>query len=402
MTPSLEIGPILRSMRHHKGAFSLLVLEVALGFVMLTHTLISVRYYYRLHANDTGMREDELVIARRRFIHPRDVVAARAAERADLAALGATGAPAAAIDGPPLPNAPELPSMVARLGDARRHPAWPVRATANIAAALGMHLIAGTGLDGVPSAPPADGATPVLLTSTTAERIFGTTTGAVGQLIEGSDFGRARVVGIVRDFAFLGNWVPASSSIVVVAAEPVTEHELVYLLHAPAGRRPEVIEAATRALAGSGDADAAIVVQGLDRNGTRFALLSEGAVIILIWTGFLVVAVALAGSLALASFSVAERTRQIGVRRALGANRGEIVGYFLLENLILTTFGLTLGLGLAIGLNQVLKRIMPDLKLTPDEVLISMAIFIATGLASALVPARRASLIPPWAATRTL
>ena len=88
MNPSLELGPILRSMRHHKGAFSLLVLEVALGFVMLTHTMIAVRYYFRLHVGPTGMPEDELVVARRRFLHPRDVEAARAAARADLAALG--------------------------------------------------------------------------------------------------------------------------------------------------------------------------------------------------------------------------------------------------------------------------------------------------------------------------
>ena len=98
--------------------------------------------------------------------------------------------------------------------------------------------------------------------------------------------------------------------------------------------------------------------------------------IIALWTGFLVIAVALAGSLALASFSVAERTRQIGVRRALGASRGEIVRYFLFENLLLTGFGLGLGLGLAVGLNQVLRRIMADLALTPQEVLLSMAIFI--------------------------
>ena len=124
--------------------------------------------------------------------------------------------------------------------------------------------------------------------------------------------------------------------------------------------------------------------------------------IIALWTGFLVVAVALAGSLALASFSVAERTRQIGVRRALGASRGEIVRYFLLENLILTGFGLALGLGLAVAMNQVLRRIMSDLTLTPQEVLASMAIFIGSGLLSALVPARRAAAIPPWAATRTL
>jgi ABC-type antimicrobial peptide transport system permease subunit len=45
---------------------------------------------------------------------------------------------------------------------------------------------------------------------------------------------------------------------------------------------------------------------------------------------------------------------------------------------------------------------MADLKLTPAEVLISMLVFHVTGLLSALVPARRAALIPPWAATRTL
>ena len=45
---------------------------------------------------------------------------------------------------------------------------------------------------------------------------------------------------------------------------------------------------------------------------------------------------------------------------------------------------------------------MADLALTPEEVLLSMAIFIGTGLLSALVPARRAAAIPPWAATRTL
>jgi putative ABC transport system permease protein len=116
----------------------------------------------------------------------------------------------------------------------------------------------------------------------------------------------------------------------------------------------------------------------------------------------LVVAVALAGSLALASFSVTERTRQIGIRRALGARRAEIVRYFLLENVLLTGFGLALGLPLAIALNQVVRRIMTEVVLTADAVLMSMAVFVVTGLLSALVPARRAAAIPPWAATRTL
>jgi len=404
MNASLELGPILRSMRHHKGAFSLLVLEVALGFVMLTHTLSSMRYYYRLHMRPTGMADGQLVIARRRFGRPRDVAAARAAVRSDLAALGAAGTVAAAVDTPPLPDGAAFPAVLLRPGDARVHLAWPVRATTGIGAALGLHLIAGVGLDDGAQAAAArtDGAlTPVLLTSSMAEQIFGNYEAAVGQAIEIRDFAPVRVVGVVRDFAFRGAWVPAETSAVVIADEPVTEQELVYVLHAPDGRSDAVIAAATRALA-SGDGDSTVMVKALNRHATRFARLSAGAVVILIWTGFLVVAVALAGSLALASFSVAERTRQIGVRRALGANRGQIVSYFLLENLILTAFGLGLGLGLALGLNEVLRRIMADLKLTPDEILLSMAIFIGTGLLSALVPARRAALIPPWAATRTL
>ena len=41
----MELGPLLRSMRHHKGAFSLLVLEVAFGYVILVHALVASRYY---------------------------------------------------------------------------------------------------------------------------------------------------------------------------------------------------------------------------------------------------------------------------------------------------------------------------------------------------------------------
>ena len=168
----------------------------------------------------------------------------------------------------------------------------------------------------------------------------------------------------MRDFAF-GGWLPSATSIVIVDAEPVTEHEILYVIRAPGRPRTDVIAAARAALAGGVEGDASIVVKPLERNAARFSVISSGAVIIALWTGFLVIAVALAGSLALASFSVAERTRQIGVRRALGASRGEIVRYFLFENLLLTGFGLGLGIGLAVGFNHVLRRIMADLALIP-------------------------------------
>jgi len=124
MNPSLELGPILRSLRHHKGAFSLLVLEVALGFVMLTHTMIAIRNYYRLYVHPVGLPEDQLVIARRRFLHPRDIEQARGAARVDLAALNGI-APTAALDTAPLPDAAAFPAVLAPRAGGREVLAWP-------------------------------------------------------------------------------------------------------------------------------------------------------------------------------------------------------------------------------------------------------------------------------------
>jgi putative ABC transport system permease protein len=204
----------------------------------------------------------------------------------------------------------------------------------------------------------------------------------------------------VNDFSFRGTWLPHAFSFVIAIGQPVTEQQLYYLLRADPKRVAAVALAAHAQLATA--PDSLLTVAPVRRETARYMQLSRGATILLIWTGFLVVAVALSGSLALASFSVAERTRQIGIRRALGARRSEIINYFLLENLVLTGFGLLLGNGLAFGLNLVIRRLMTELDLTADLALVSTAVFIVTGQLSALVPARRAAAIPPWAATRTL
>ncbi len=205
---------------------------------------------------------------------------------------------------------------------------------------------------------------------------------------------------MLSDFSFRGTWLPDADHIVIAGIEPVSEQGLTYVVRADPRRLPAVSLAAHALLAPA--PDSLLTVAPLRRESVRYMRLSRGATIILTWTGFLVVAVALSGALALASFSVAERTRQIGVRRALGARRGEIISYFLLENLVLTGFGLALGIAMSIGLNVVIRQLMSELTLTLDLMLASTAVFVVTGQLSALVPARRAAAIPPWAATRTL
>src|SRR3546814_19411025 len=62
------------------------------------------------------------------------------------------------------------------------------------------------------------------------------------------------------------------------------------------------------------------------------------------------------GIVGLASFWVAQRTKQIGVRRALGATRGQVLRYFQPENFLLATLGIVIGLALAYGITLALME----------------------------------------------
>jgi putative ABC transport system permease protein len=107
------------------------------------------------------------------------------------------------------------------------------------------------------------------------------------------------------------------------------------------------------------------------------------------------------GIIGLASFWVAQRTRQIGVRRALGATRGQILRYFQTENFLLATVGITLGMALAYAINQLLmsKYELPRLPLIYLPV--GAVLLWTLGQIAVFWPARKAAAVPPAIATRS-
>lgn len=106
------------------------------------------------------------------------------------------------------------------------------------------------------------------------------------------------------------------------------------------------------------------------------------------------------GIVGLGSFWVAQRRRQIGVRRALGATRGDVLRYFQTENFLLATMGIALGMVLAYGINIVLM-VRYELPRLPATYLPLGAIALwLLGQAAVYAPAYRASRVPPVEATR--
>ncbi len=116
----------------------------------------------------------------------------------------------------------------------------------------------------------------------------------------------------------------------------------------------------------------------------------------------LLVLVTALGIVGLTSFSVAERRRQIGTRRALGADRMAIVRHFLLENWMVTSFGVVLGVALAYGLNFGLVTWVAGARLSPAMVAAGALALWAIGLGAALGPALRGARVPPAIATRNV
>jgi len=99
--------------------------------------------------------------------------------------------------------------------------------------------------------------------------------------------------------------------------------------------------------------------------------------------------------------SVTERTREIGIRRAIGAKRRQIIRQFLIETVVLSTTGGLVGIGLGLFIPWMITLFagMPTV-VTMDSVLLSVGISITVGIVFGLYPAARAAQVDPIIALR--
>lgn len=112
-----------------------------------------------------------------------------------------------------------------------------------------------------------------------------------------------------------------------------------------------------------------------------------------------VTAIGIAG---LAGFWVQQRTRQIGIRRAIGATRRDVLRHFQAENFLIVSTGVALGLGLAEALNILLVRSYGVAPLPLVYFPVTALLLWLLGQFAVLNPALHASRIPPATATRNI
>ncbi len=118
--------------------------------------------------------------------------------------------------------------------------------------------------------------------------------------------------------------------------------------------------------------------------------------------GALALMLAVIGLYGVKAYSVARRTREIGIRMALGARPGEVQAMVLREGLNMTLLGAALGLLLALGLGRVFAGMLYEVSpVDPVSFIIAPVTLLLTALLACWLPARRATRINPLTALRS-
>ena len=411
----MDIRPILSTLMRHKTAAALIVVEIALTCAIICNALFMISDRLSQVREVSGIAEEELVRVQISGIGSDTDQVART--RTDLASLRAIPGvkDATVLNQVPFVNSSWNSGV--RLQQEQQQStlnATTYMAEDQFIETLGLKLVAGRDFNAdeyreasdLLERTTEDGNIPAtIITRSLADKLF-PGEDAIGKTFYSWGDAPIRVVGVVEHLVRPGGMGgPAEREYAMVF--PLRPHYNLggnYVIRTDPDRRTEVLAAAKAVLQANG---ADRIIQ--EENSKTFEQLRREyyqAPRAMAWLlGIVCVALLLVtalGIIGLASFWVQQRTKQIGVRRALGATRGQILRYFQTENFLLASIGIALGMLLAFAINQLLMGRYEMARL-PLYYLPAGAVLLWTlGQLAVYAPARRAASVPPAVATRSV
>jgi putative ABC transport system permease protein len=223
----------------------------------------------------------------------------------------------------------------------------------------------------------------------------------LGKMLEDSDGDLYRVIGVIESFYNPYGWPIHEYAVFYPNLSRSYDFGSRYLVRAEPGQRTAVAAALESRLL---DVNKGRTLQVRTLEEIKSQFFAGQRVVVTLMSGLvgLLLVVTGLGVVGLTSFSVTERTKQIGARRALGARRIDILTQFLLENWLLTAMGTVIGAGLAIALNMALVSGVGSARLGMPLLAAGALLLWIAGLMATLAPALRAARISPAIATRNV
>lgn len=403
----MSLPPIIASLSRHKLTVLLLTLQVSLTCAIVCNVAFMIVSRAQLLRQPSGVAENQLVLIESTDLDPDAQPLVR--HETDLAALRAIEGvkSVAAVDALPF-NRRDWSNGISLVADG------PARATASAfngtpgeIATLGVRLIEGrgflpseyvpvgsthdwSGLDQIPVA---------IVTRSLADKLF-PGQDPLGKAIY-PDEKPVRIVGVVDHLLRPHAYAGADNDYATMLPMLPDGNEVTYVLRTAPQERERVLKQAAAVLEHVHGNRILRHAQTFDqlraaffhRDRTMIALLMAAA------GGLLVVTVL--GIAGLANFWVQQRRRSIGIRRAVGATRHDILRYFQIENFLIVSAGVVLGSVLAYALNILLMTHDEQPRLPIGYLACGAIALWLLGQLAVLGPAMRAAAVPPVVATRS-
>lgn len=409
----MQIKPILAALKRHKAGTFLIALQIALTLAIVCNALFIIQQRVERLSRNTGMIETDLMAIQNMWVGVTDNES-EPLIKADLQALRQLPGVQDATDTNSFPLRGGGWSTGVRLNaDAKKPAAHTTQyfVDEHALATMGAKLIAGRNfrpdeIVAIDSKKYQYSPT-VIITKALSDKLFpgGSALGKQMYLSDGTP--PSTVVGIVErlQVPWPGSFADEFEGNATLLPVMLTGNFTTYLIRSKPGHLADILKSAPAELFKTNR----MRVLPSERGVRSFASIRQdayksdrGMAILMGIICLVLLAITAAGIVGLTSFWVGQRRKQIGVRRALGATKNDILQYFLTENLLIGLGGVVVGAMLAIGMNLWLMKQFEMARLSPLYVITGVIVLLLLGQGAVLAPAMRAARVPPVEATRSV
>lgn len=412
---NLELRPIFSSLMRSKTGVVLVALQIAISLAILANALHVVNLRQAMSSRPSGVAEESsifYIVARNlpKVTHEEELVT-QARETAVLRGLPGVESVANTSQHPLSNNGSSSsfflsPEQVESTGIASFYVTPD-----SLVKTWGLKLVEGRDftpdeVQNIDQTASKQFPSVVIVTKALAKKAFPEASSYLGKTIyfgNGSDAKGVRIVGVVDRLQSTSAQVTDSGEMSSIVPVRLTGFNTsIYSVRAGPGERDRLMKDAEAALRGASPTPMSIRTKSMDQDRKERYQADVGLGWMLVAVSVLLMLITASGIVGMTSLRVSQRRKQIGVRRAVGARRVDILRYFLLENAMVTGIGIAMGVVGAIALNLLLVSQLEMVKLPGSYPAMGGVLLGVLAIVAAWVPAWRGACISPATATRSI
>ena len=403
------------SRERHRVRNILVVSQVALALVLLISSGLMIRTFYALRQVDPGFRPDHvqtirIAIPPQLVPEPERVARMQNAIADNLAAIpGVTSVGFASL--PPMSGLRGNWDSIIKEGEVRKPgTTLPLRVFTAVSPGYfqtaGIRLIAGRDFSWTDlyEQRPA-----ILVSENLARELWGGASAAVGKRVRASNAPPPEVIGVVQDVRDNGAHRPAPPIVYWPAfgQGPYSTNRIdlnrsvTYLIRTNQAGFETLLDQIRKSVWSVNGNLTLANIQTMQEIYDRSMARTSFTLVMLAIAGVMALVLGIVGIYGVIAYSVSQRTREIGIRLALGANPGELKRMFVRHALALAAIGCVIGLAAATGLTRLMASLLFGVSaLDPATYLAVPLVLLSAAVVSSYLPARRAAAVDPTEALR--